>query len=234
MKGVDGTFNGTGADVYICCGFVPDFVWCVNLEDVGEQLIWGRAMQHPSHVAGLSMRDNAAAEDMASGEGIDPYEGGDTLTSTQAGTTTYGEGVYLRQEDKDWRYGTDLQPGGGSGEGDSDTISTWTLQNSSNRTGKFNEDSDSAAIHLGAGSPIMINGLWYIVTAWTAGQGEDDNEVTLNKVVPSGRVDKIYGLYGYTPVLAGQTTKPGFKIDDSTNLNVNDQSIYFHAIKFDN
>lgn len=233
MKAAGGKFNGTGADVYLCIGFVPDFVWLINQTDLGEQLIWNKYMTVAAHVEGMSMRDNAAAEDLAATEGIRPYFGGDTLTAAQAGTTTYGEGVYLRPENKDWRYGTDRQPSGGTGEGDSDTIDTWTLQTPGNRTGKFNEDSDSNATHLGVGSAIQIDGLWYAVTAWTAGQGEADNEVTLNFAAKSGRVGKIEGRLGYTPVLTGETTKAGFLLQENTNMNVDDQVINFWATEFD-
>ncbi|KKK59954.1 hypothetical protein LCGC14_3029190, partial [marine sediment metagenome] len=65
------------------------------------------------------------------------------------------------------------------------------------------------------------------------GQGEADNEVTLNFAAKSGRVGKIEGRLGYTPVLTGETTKAGFLLQENTNMNVDDQVINFWATEFD-
>lgn len=231
---VGGKFHGTGARVYICCGFVPDFVDVINLEDIGERIWWNKYMTLAAAVEGYYMATAGSGADQAVTEGVRQYFGGDLLTSATEGTTTYGEGVYLKPESADWRYGNGLAPGGGSGEGDSVTIDTWTLQTAGSRSGKFNEDVISTATHIAAGSAIQIDGLWYVIESVTAGSGEADNEVVLNHAAGSGRVDKIEGCYGYTPMAAGETTAAGFTLNETTNVNSDGHMIAFTAGTFDN
>lgn len=235
MKGVDGTYRGTGASMFLCMGFIPDLFWTQNLTTPGVNAFWSRTMLLAAAMEGIVISNTfGTIADHAATEGFLIYEGGETLTSAQAGTTTYGEGVYLRPDNKDWRYGTDKQPGGGSGEGDSDTISAWVLDTPGNRSGHFNEDVISTAGHIEAGSPIQIDGLWYQIVSVTAGAGEADDEVVLNKAAPSGRIGKIMGRYGYTPMLAGESTPAGLNLQQTTLANA-DSAIYsFFALKFDN
>lgn len=230
-----GRWNGTGADVWICCGFVPDEVYCVNLTDPCEEILWMKYMTVAAAVEGLAWHDVTTVGDQAATEGIRPYEGGDTLTSTSAGTTTYGEGVYLKQDYRDYRYGTSTNetgPGGYSGDAVANTIDTWTLDTSGNRSGHFNED--VTGTYIGAGSEICIDGLWYVITSLTATQGESDDEVVLNYPAPSGQVTFIGGKNGYKPMVAGDITPAGFKVEENTHLNANDQIVVFRAIKYDN
>lgn len=229
---VGGRFHGTGADVHICCGFVPDFVWLINVEDIGEQIIWNKYMTLAAAVEGYGMNDVTSVADLAATEGVIPYEGGDTLTSSQAGTTTYGEGVYLKHDPTDYRYGTNKAPGGGSGDAASDTIDTWTLDTPGSRSGHFNED--VTGTYIGPGSEICIDGLWYVITSLTATQGESDDEVVLNVQVSSGSIQCIKGMYGYIPMTAGETTPAGFMVGENTNCNANGEIVTFLAMKFDN
>lgn len=231
-KLVGGKFHGTGADVWICCGFVPDYVTCLNLEDPGEEIRWTKHMTFANAVEGLAYLDISTMADHAAGEGIASYEGGDLLTSTSAGTTTYGEGVYLKHDPTDYRYGTNKAPGGGSGDATSETITTWTLDTPGSRSGKFNED--VTGTYIGPGSEICIDGLWYVIISVTAATGEADDEVVLNKQVASGEVQFIRGMYGYIPMISGETTPAGFKIEDGTNLNSDGHIIIFEAGTYDN
>jgi hypothetical protein len=233
-KIVGGRWNGTGADVYICCGFVPDYVYCVNLSDPCEEILWIKYMTIAAAVEGLAWHDVTTVGDQAATEGIRPYEGGDTLTSDMAGTTTYGEGVYLKHDPRDYHWGTGSNAGPGNREGDavSETINSWTLNTAANRTGQFNED--VTGTYIGAGSEIQIDQLWYVITAVTALAGEAADEVTLNYPAPSGVVNRIKGKYGYIPMVAGDITPAGFKVEENTHLNANDQVCVFMAMKFDN
>jgi len=232
MRVVDGKFHGTGADVYICCGFVPDFVEVINLEDVGERLIWSRNMTLAVAVEGLYDSSSVAIADQTVDEGISPYYGGETLTATMAGTVTYGEGVYLKPNKTDYRFGANLAPGGGSGDGTTVTIDKWTLDTPGSRSGHFN--GDVTGTYIGPGSQIMIDGKWYVIISVTAATGSGADTVVLSKSVKSGQVQSIKGMYGYSPMITGQITPAGFLIQENTNVNANDQMIWFQAGCFDN
>jgi len=221
MKTISGSFNGTGADLYICLGFVPDFVDVFNAE--GTQILqakWNIEMMRTAEISEgieLSGADVAAAA-LTAGAGILPYYGRETLTSTMAGTVTYGEGVYLKRDDKDYRYGDD-------GDAVADDIDTWTF--TSGYTGYFNED--VTGTYIGEGSFIWIDGFKYAIQALTAGQGEASGEVTISHTgIKSGLVEYISGKYGYKPMVANETTKEGFLISNTT-INVNDAMCGFIA-----
>ncbi len=221
MKTISGSFNGTGAALYLCLGFVPDFVDVYNAE--GTQILqakWNIEMMRTAEISEgiqLSGADVAAAA-LTAAAGILPYYGRETLTSTMAGTVTYGEGVYLKRDDKDYRYGTD-------GDAVADDIDTWTL--TSGYTGYFNED--VTGTYIGEGSYIWIDGLKYAIQSLTAGQGEAAGEVTISHTgIKSGLVEYISGKYGYKPMVSGETTKEGFVIANTT-VNVNDEMCSFVA-----
>lgn len=226
MKTVAGTFNGTGAAVYICCGFIPDKVLVRNVEATdGFWAEWSRKYRSSEQIDG-GMFGTAAGITLTvqtAGQGIQPYEGGDTLTTTNQTSVTYGEGVYLAFDRKDYK-GVDITA-------NSDAINAWTLGNSSNRTGNFNND--VTGTYIGEGSEIKIDGKWYVITALTAGQGISANEVTLSRAAPSGVVESITGMYDLAPLAVGKVTPAGFIVNNTT-LNVNDNTMYFEASLYDN
>jgi hypothetical protein len=225
---IGGTFNGTGAAVYICCGFVPDFVKVWNCEGTQAlQLEWNKNMRSVEIQEGVELATSTFAANLVSA-GIARYYGGDTLTTTTAGTTTYGEGVYLKRDDKDYRYVTNSDLGI-VGDAVANNIDTWTLYSAF--TGHFN--ADVTGTYIGEGSTIIIDGKVYTITVLTAGNGLSTNEVTLSATgVPSGQVQFIGGMYDYKPMVAGQVTPAGFLISDTT-VNVNDALIAFEAGTYD-
>lgn len=224
---IGGTFNGTGAALYICLGFVPDFVKVWNLEGTAElSLLWNKNMRTTEAQEGFEIGTSTHAYNLVSA-GIRPYFGGDLLTATNQTSVTYGEGVYLRKDDHgDYRY---ANLNGKTGDAVAVDIDTWTLY--SGFTGHFNED--VTGTYIGEGSRICIDGKWYTITVLTAGQGEATNEVTLDQTgVASGAVQFISGMYDYKPVPLGETTKAGFLISDTT-VNVNDAYCCFEAGTYD-
>lgn len=233
MRIVGGRFNGTGADLYVCVGFVPDFVKVWNVESATPCSIeWDKNMTDILTIEGVYV-DNAggATQDMAFGEGIAPYFGGETLTTTLAGVTTYGEGVYLKWDDYDYRYYNGNKP---LGDAVAEDIISWTLDTLANRTGHFNED--VTGTYIGEGSKIIIDspGLGpreYTILALTAGQGEAADEVTLNYAAPSGPVRYISGMYSMKPMIAGEVTPAGFLLSMAT-VNANGNICAFTAGTF--
>lgn len=237
MRIMSGTFNGTGAAVYLCLGFVPDRFELVALEDADEaRLIWDREMLRTAEmVAGLRYVGSGGATQQAPltvGTGVQPYFGGDTLSTANQTSTTYGEGVYLARDANDYRYLNSLAPGNGVGDAADETINAWTLDTSANRTGRFN--SDVTGTYISEGSRIIINGEVYTIQALTAGQGVSADEVTLNQAAATGTVDHITGMYTWAPIAIGNVTPRGIKIDATSELNVNDEIQAFTAYQYDN
>lgn len=233
MRRVGGVFNGTGADVYLCIGFFPDWVRVWNLEGTQRILLeWNIGMMRAAEVVEgiqLTAADQTAAA-LTKGNGLLPYYGGETLTSTMAGTTTYGEGVYLKWDNVDYRHYSANSPHG-LGDAVATDIVSWTLDTAANNTGHFNED--VTGTYIGEGSPIIIDGKKYSIVALTATQGEASDEVTLSHSVASGDVQFIGGMYSVKPMIEGETTSEGFLISNTT-VNVNDALIAFEAGKYDN
>ena len=229
---IGGHFNGTSADCYVCLGFVPDFVTLWNIE--GTQILrldWNNMMSKDVHtLEGIQSRAaTSEAVGLAVGTGIAPFVGGYMLDATMAGTTTYGEGVYLKRDDYDYRRVHNTPPGV-TGDSLINDVDTWTLD--SGYTGHFN--ATVTGTYVGIGSRILIDGRWYTIQACTSPQLTATN-VGLNITgVPSGKVTCITGKYGYKPMVAGEMVKSGFCFYDATNvINVNDQTIVFEAGMYD-
>lgn len=222
-KIVSGAFNGTGATLYVCCGFVPDKVVLRNVEATTCLVAkWSRHSRSAEQIAGV-LETQGVSSALANGAGIGRYYGGDMLTSANQTSTAYGEGVYLGFDKKDYR-GIDIAAGGS-------VIDSWTLDTAGSRTGHFNED--VAGNYIGEGSEICIAGKWYVIEAVTATQGEAANEVTLNEDAPTGTVEHISGMYDLAPIALGKLTPAGFYVKSNT-LNGNDEIMLFEATAFDN
>jgi hypothetical protein len=230
---IAGTFNGTGAAAYICCGFVPDFVRLISLEDgdIG-QIEWYRQFRaaevsHGIHYVGSSGAVQVDAR-VAGDGGILPYAGGDVLTTSNQTSVAYGEGIYLGWDNKN--YALDENYGYKS-----DPLIEWTLDTSGDRTGHANGDSIASNCRIGEGSLILIEESstrrqkWATVEAWTAGQGEADDEITLSEAIASGKILYISGMYSMAPIAVGSVTPAGFKVEMTSVCNVNDEIQMFIA-----
>ena len=240
MQRIHGKWNGTGAAVWVCCGVVPDELLIEDIEITTNALLrWHKGMCSAEMAGGMIYTAADVAQDeLTSTEGIEPYLGGETLVSGTGtlgvGTITYGEGVYLKRDDNDYRYLNADAPPGGTGDASSATITNWTLDTSANRTGHFN--GDATGTYIGEGSKIIIDaistGMRYeaTITALTAGQGESSDEVTLSLPVPSGKVRFIGGMYGFKPMTAGMVTPAGFKCNYAWT---NNNTVSFIATNWD-
>ena len=234
MKVVSGSFNGTGATVYICLGFIPDFVNVFGSEDAELATVrWSANCRAAESVGGwLEHGGDQTTALYTAGTGIEPYEGGDVLTSTNQTSVAYGEGVYLGWDLQN--YARNATYGFVTNE-----IDTWTLDTSGNRTGHFNDDVPASVSRIGEGSRISIletnSGVLKeaVIEALTAGQGVSADEVTLSRAVKAGAVRHISGMYSMAPIAVGQTTKQGFVLYATTDINVNDEIQYFEAGCYD-
>lgn len=233
MKWIGGKWHGTGAELVVCCGFVPDAVKIVNVEYATPiYMWWDRNMGIAACVEGIYRDENGGAlADLEAGAGIQPYYGGDLLTTTTAGTTTYGEGNYLKEDRRDYRFSDTASIAAHPMVGDavSEDIIKWTHYDA--YTGHFNEDVNGT--YIGPGSPIVIDGKLYMITTLSAAAGEATNEVTLNvSGVPTGEVQFIGGMYGYKPMVAGEITPAGFRLNEDT-VNTDGHMCVFEAWTWD-
>ena len=246
MRIVSGQFNGTGAAVYLCIGFIPDYVKIINPEDgiTGATLRWYRNMRAAEVTGGiLNEADGTAHVAKTAGQAIDPYYGGDILTSSNQTSTTYGEGVYLGWDNRDLKADTDHV---------ASEIDTWMLDTSGSRTGSFNADvknglaaviaSGTGSGHIGEGSRITIRETVgqkvktvFIEDPGNGGQdaGEADDEVTLSEDVKSGTVLRITPAFDLAPIAVGNVTPAGFKLSLTSLVNDNNELQYFEAAKYD-
>lgn len=211
-----GTYNGTGAALYFCIGFVPDFVslWDLETATLQNTLEWNRAMRSAECADGFLRVFTIAAGNvtntrLTATQGVAPYFGGDVLTSTTQSSVAYGDGVYLwRDPIGDYKANLTYGPA-------SVPITTWTLGSAANRTGSVN-DVSVAAPRVGEGSRITIRetatGIVKsaIVEAWAAGYGSAANAITLSLPIKSGTVERITGMYDFIPIPVGKTTSAGF------------------------
>jgi hypothetical protein len=229
MRIISGTFNGTGATVYICTGFAPDFVRVYNLEVApANRLEWSKHYRAWDGYGGWECATSTWAENTT--DGIRPYHGGDILTSTTAGTTTYGEGVYLKKDPvTDYRRVPNASLGI-AGDSLVQDVCKWNFV--TGLTGYWN--ATVTGTYIGEGSRICIDGRWYTITACTSPQLTSAN-VSLNvSNVPSGEIYSITGMYDYIPMVAGEKTPAGFCIYADTVVNVNNDLCFFEAGTFDN
>jgi hypothetical protein len=238
---VQHTFNGTGATLYLCLGFIPDWVRIISAED-GDvaEIEWFRDGAAAEIARGLYTVTGTTYRQIdartVGDTGIYVYDGGDLLTTSNQTSVTYAEGVYLAPDKRNFQLiSTDsLNPGDGSGG----NITKWTLGSSANKTGNF--DADVVGTYVGEGSRITIRGDRYaafpeyeaMITALTAGQGIAANEVTLDRAIPSGEVTRLTGMYTMAPLARGLTTLPGIVLEMTTGINVNDEKHIIVAEKF--
>lgn len=226
---VSGVFNGTGAAVYICLGFLPRKVYLKNIGGTGEfvlewcaEMLRSHAVAHPEGW----LYTNGAPAALAYGAGIRQYEGGDLMTSSNQTSVAYGEGVYLGWDLADYRANNTYGASAGA-------INRWTLDTAANRTGHWNVAKVASGARIGAGSRILVreDSSRLIkeagITAITS-DGEATDEITLNRPLGSGEITFVGGLYDMMPLALGKATPAGFLCSCNT-LNVNDEAVMFEA-----
>lgn len=225
MEKVSGVFNGTGAAVYLCVGFIPSKVYLKNIENSTEYVIeWSvhnlRCQAGAS--AGGWLYTNGIPAPLEAAAGVRQYEGGDLMTSSNQTDLDYGGGVYLGWDLKDYR--ADNSYGASSG-----AIDTWTFDGT--LSGHWNVAKVASGAKIGAGSKIVIketaSGLVKEagITAITS-DGEASSEVTLSRAIKSGQILYVGGLYDMAPIALKKVTPAGILLSDTT-LNYNDNTIYF-------
>jgi len=208
---ISGTVNGTGTNLYVGIGFVPDYVRLVNVESaVGvAQIEWAANMRDAGCIEGVLTETNGTRSLLASGGGVRPYRGGEALSSA---THVYAKELASRDQRA-------------SAGGTTAAITKWELDTASNRTGHF--DSTASTTYVGEGSRVLIDGKWYTIEAYSNSTADDS--VTLNEAAPSGVCGFIGPMYDFVSCVAGDVTRAGFMIAGTNNVNISGQTIMFEA-----
>lgn len=232
---VQGTWNGTGSDVVLCLGFVPEGVEIYALDGTMGHRLWlarysrnsimGRDYVLANVRTGL---DAVTGQDLTPDTGgIEPYEGGEVLTAENQSSVVYGAGVYLGPDYTDYRSSREYGY-------TSSVIDTWTLDDGDDRSGHFNSDV-LATGRIGVGSLVTIrekgSGICKdaYITSLTSGGGSGEGEVVLSRRIGSGEVTFIGGKYTFAPLPIGTVTVPGFRVTKSTVCNVENVVQAFRA-----
>lgn len=237
MQLITGHFHGTGADLYLQLGGIPDYfkMWAIEL-GTPAWLEWTRDMAADDLTTEGIYRDQGggALEDLTFNGGVSPYYGGVKLTSTLQPSVTYGGANvdFIERDDKDYRYYTNAVAGI-SGDASTEDIITWTLDTAGTPSGHFN--GDAVGTYINDGSLIRIVDVnnkhtyeAYIVDSAVSADGGASDEIVLSWAVPSGRVDFIGGRYGYKPTAVGQVSKAGLLINE-TAINYSGNMVAFMA-----
>lgn len=204
MEFSSGTFLQQNAAIYFGLGYIPDWVKIYTLTtDTMMKLEWSVNMRSLAAIEGrlMSTMTDADILDLAYGEGVSIYRGGDKITSATTPSTL----TYLAPETSPDK----------RAEGTGSAIDTWTLGSSTNRTGNWNDVCSTT--YVGVGSRICVDGKWATVVALTS-DGEAANEVTLNEALKSGDINMLCGMYDYVVQASGTVTKAGFKCSDTSYL----------------
>lgn len=232
MQVLKGYFNGTGATCKLCLGAIP---WRFVIQNIQvatnpETIEWDAAMLCENLCyAGIYIKGSDGVRTKLTTTGVVPYEGGDLMTTTNQTSVTYGEGVYLGWDLKN--YQADYDYGSGT---DGTPINAWTLDTSANRTGHWNVAKVASGNRVGAGSRIRIkensSGLVKesCVVAITS-DGEQTDEITLTRAIGTGTITFLGGMYQLKPIALGKVAPAGMTLGSETTVNVNDDMITFKA-----
>lgn len=246
MKVVSGSCRGTGAVLYVCIGFVPDWVKVYNFGDADAVLpitIWNKYFRTDATLEGFTndFVNADAFADHTQAEGIQPYLGGLLLDSTSQPSVTYGHADvdYVTWDYCDYRYqsGTGPYP---RTDATGDTIDTWYTDTAASYTGHLN--ALLTGTYTGAGSRIQIENKWYTITVASTETTANDVELNMTPInqkaetIYEGKVQFITGMYGNCgfPVQRGEVAKPGFKIAAISTVNVSGEMFSFEAGTYDN
>ena len=226
-----GTWNGTGAALYLCLGAIPKEIemWDIEAGTNPNAILWREEfIQAATTYGGLYMTGSSGAYTKLTTAGVFPYEGGELLTSSNQTDLTYGGGVYLGWDLTDYR--KDRTYGVASTTTD---INAWALDTSANRTGHFNTAIVASGARIGVGSLIRIkeNSSGMVKEAAITGVsnvGIVADDITLSRAIGAGSITFIGGLYDLAPIPIGKVTPAGIYLADTT-MNVNDDTCSFRA-----
>ncbi len=218
LRQISGTFNGTGADLYVGLGFRPDWVKIMSLETTDEERqYWTRDMRSIEMFGGYSVDDDGTISPVTIGAGIAEYLGGDVIAAAST--------VYLQ------KYSKDQRAAGAGG-----VTSRWILDTPGSRTGHFNNPINTT--YVGEGSIVQIGkeaapGRAEAVILAMSNDGDATDEVTLSKDLGSNEVLYISRMYDYWGVSANTVMSPGFFLDSTAAVNTSGDMLRFEAGTFD-
>jgi hypothetical protein len=221
MDMVSGIYAGAGTSaLYIGLGFIPSKVEIFNLDQAEQEiLIWNDAMARAAASPGGQIRSGLGSGSanfavLAQDAGVEPWDGGDIIATASAN--------YIVLAGEVAAYAGDQRDKGAA------AVRQWTLGSSDNRTGNFDNEVDTDFV--GMGSVVEIDGKRYKIQVLT-NNGEQANEVTLDRAAPSGRVNYIGYKLDFVQAPAGTVMPKGLKVNDVTYVNESGQECEIRAYR---
>ena len=201
-------YKGTGAALTLGLGFVPERL---RISAVGGNAVleWDRnsilsgkggILTSATTSSGTTTVSHAV---LAASAGVVPYFGGEKIDTASSAKQIDASALADYQGDQ------------------KRSVTYWTLQTSANKTGKF--DAGVNTTYVGIGSVVAFDCGSGLVTARITAltnDGDADNEVTLDRAVPNGRVVSIGYPVDYATCPAGFKMPDGITINDTSNINV--------------
>lgn len=213
MQKAFGTFKFTNAALRIGVGFKPLKIEVTNLTDRTGH-VWAASMALSADNVekfGLSLAAAGTRGAVASAAyGITPYAGGDLMSAASAS--------YLVRDEADKRDAYDSV----------NKITAWTLDVAATYKGHF--DDEASTTYIGPGAKVVIDGVEYEIRAMTS-NGEQSEEVTLDRAAPSGRVSRLTSRYDFAGAPKGVVIPRGFTIGASATINDTDGDLGYFEVE---
>lgn len=219
---IQGVFLGSAAARYIGLGFLPKWVKIRNMTDAAIPAIeWNEDMGvsaiSPEGILTSISTGNCAMSVLVKGAGIIPYVGGTAITAAAATSIVHKS---LAQDPAVFPGVQGDQRGAGA----SGLITKFTVGNSGNSTGNF--DNPVNTTYVGVGSPVIIAGQRYHIVAITS-TGAAANQVTLDRT-PGGNpipgkdpygVEYIGNMYDFVNAPTGIIMPAGIYLAETSSVN---------------
>ena len=227
MRRIGGYLRSTGSVLYVCLGFIPDWVEIINCTTLA-MLKWNRNMNRLlASEEGCTLLGSGPTFGLVTeGSGVAPF---DPVIVNLDTPLTADSTVYHALYDENVQ----------------DDIKNWVLDTAGSRTGHFTNaagtavDVDSSYItDTYAGSRVVIkqnsNGkiIDTYVTALTA-DGDDTDGVEISIEATSGQVLFLGAPFTFRGMLSGQVPKQGFRLGAATSINDTTEALAIEAGTYD-
>lgn len=224
-KKIVGYLNGAGSSaMYVGLGFIPDALNLLMADQAAaENLVWDKHMIRAATMAEGILRTTIGADDagltvLTDGNGVEVYYGGDIIAAQSDNYVIPKSHPAVAA-----LFG-----------GDQRAATAGTLVDRAIRTSdaatKIHVNTALNTTYVGVGSEILIEPdaggpvkRFAIVALSNDGTTVDD--ITLNNAAVAGKIRFIGYKFDYVPAPVGVVMPAGFRINESTYINVNDQRI---------
>jgi len=225
MKKYIGVCPGAGTSaLYVGLGFVPKAVRLTNLDQAeGEILVWNVGMWRGAVCPGGRVQSALAGDEaLLTTAGVNPYWGGDLVTTASANQVIRSNQIAA--------YNGDMRA-----KGASSPVTRWTKDTTALK-GHF--DYPISSTYVNVGSLVWIRSdttgiMRPYVLRVLANDGDATDDITLDAAAPTGSVERITYFSDFVQAPVGTVMPAGLAIADVTYLNVTAQEFVIEAEDMD-